>query len=142
MGIYLWHMLILSLCVGVATSFTLAPTPLGPGWWGLHLLVFTIVITVVWLISPNLLRLSNSLINTLSRLVPDGVSNAIRSLPPTVVAWAAAIVGVVMALASESGLSDLLTPRLVIGLPYVPAAALLIVVSAAALSRAAQIPEH
>ena len=142
MGIYLWHMLILSLCVGVAISFTLAPPPLGPGWWGLHLVVFTIVITVVWLISPTLLRLSDSVITALSSLVPDGVSNAIRSLPPTVVAWAAAIVGVVMALASESGLSDLLTPRLVIGLPYVPAAALLIVVSAAALSRAAQIPEH
>ena len=105
-------------------------------------MVFTIVITVVWLISPTLLRLSDSLIKTLSRLVPDGVSQAIRSLPPTVVAWAAAIVGVVMALASESGLSDLLTPRLVIGLPYVPAAALLILVSAAALSRAAQAHER
>jgi hypothetical protein len=58
------------------------------------------------------------------------------SLSPWITGVLAGCVGVVMALASESGLSDLLTQRNVIGLPYIPVVALGIIVGAAVICRA------
>jgi fucose 4-O-acetylase-like acetyltransferase len=136
MGIYLWHMIFLSVCVAIAMQLKLSPPALSAGWWALHLLVFAIVVTVVWFASPVLLRVSDSMVGVLSRPTPRGLVRGMGSLSPWITGVLAGCVGVVMALASESGLSDLLTQRNVIGLPYIPVVALGIIVGAAVICRA------
>lgn len=51
MGIYLWHIPVLTLLIGVVLLAGWQPAPLTPAWWSLHLLVVALVIPGAWLVA-------------------------------------------------------------------------------------------
>ena len=137
MGLYLWHMLALSACISVTLLAGLRPAPLSAGWWAEHLLALATTATIVWFAAPYLLRLAERMADALARLVPAKLASFLARQRPPAAAYAAVIAGLALMLTSESGIGDPLTPRSVLGLPYIPAVGLAVVAVVVAVSRAA-----
>ena len=139
MGIYLWHMLIVSLCVAAVMKTNLTPRASSGAWWLLHATVFSIVVITVWLLAPNMLRLADKLTYATSKIIPTRIATSMTRLPVPLVSLLAGCVGMVIMIASESGLSDPLTSRAVLGLPYAPWWALTLIIAACSIARKAAI---
>lgn len=45
-GVYLWHIPVMTVAVGLVWLLGAAPRPFGVGWWALHLTVFAVVLAV------------------------------------------------------------------------------------------------
>lgn len=50
-GIYLWHLPVLAVLVGVAVALGVQPEPFGPAWWAVHLGVLGLVLVASWLVA-------------------------------------------------------------------------------------------
>lgn len=136
MGIYLYHMLVLSALVAVLLLAGFAPPPLGLAWWVAHVVVLFVVVATVWFSAPLLLKLANLLAASLSRLLPRGLSRHLGRVPAWAASVCAALAGVNYLLMSESGISQPLEMRSVIYLPYVPVVALALIALIGILSHA------
>lgn len=134
MELYLWHMLGFTLAIGIVLATGIAPAPLTLGWWLLHVAVAALVVTIVWLLAPALARTARALAQLLGRLTSLNLARR----PVAVVMACAVLASATLLAVSESGMADPLQARIVIVLPYVPAAALVvlgIIVGAAHTSR-------
>jgi hypothetical protein len=134
MELYLWHMLGFTLAIGIVLASGIAPAPLTPGWWLLHVAVAALVVTIVWLLAPALARTAHVLAHLLGRVARLDLARR----PVAVVMACAVLASATLLAVSESGMADPLHARIVIVLPYVPAAALVvlgIIVGAAHTSR-------
>lgn len=137
-GVYLWHMLILSLLVGAVILTGTHPDVLSLPWWGLHIAVLAGVCLTVWIVAPVGLRLGDIISRSTCRLVPKPLQRTLGQIPGWAATTTCLLIGLGYVLASEAGLSDPLTGRLVLGLPYLPAALILILVLASGMTRASQ----
>ena len=140
MGLYLWHMLALSLCIAAALLSGLRPAPLSAGWWTVHLLALAATAAVVWFAAPPLLHLAERMAGALARLVPERLAGALPRQRPQAAATAAVVAGLTVMFISESGVGSPFALRSVLGLPYVPAVALVVVAAVVAAARAAGRP--
>lgn len=118
MEIYLWHMLVFTLAIAGVIALGTAPAALGLLWWVQHIAVAVVVLAVVWFAAPALGRLARRLAGVLGRLSPRlGLGTA----------WARVLLvvaGVALLCVSESGVSQPITPRIVVLFPYIPLVAL------------------
>jgi len=131
MELYLWHMLGFTLAIGVVLGTGYAPDTLSIAWWLLHLAVLAVVVGTVWLAAPLLGRTSVGLSGLLAR----AVRLRLDRWPVPVDMAVAAVASLSLLAVSESGLAQPLTPRVVIVLPYLPAAALVVLGVIAGLAR-------
>jgi hypothetical protein len=131
MELYLWHMLGFTLAIGVVLGTGYAPDTLSIAWWLLHLAVLAVVVGTVWLAAPLLGRTSVGLSGLLAR----AVRLRLDRWPVPVAVAVAAVASLSLLAVSESGLAQPLTPRVVIVLPYLPAAALVVLGVIAGLAR-------
>lgn len=138
MGLYLYHMLLLSLIVGALLLANFAPAPLGVAWWAAHLVVLTASVGILWAAAPALLRLADTISRTAGRLVPASAVEALQRTPSWIGALWTGLIGVQFMLMSESGISAPLEMRTVIGLPYLPAVALLAISVSAVIAHTLQ----
>lgn len=51
MGIYLWHIPVLTLLIGGVLALDWRPDPLSPAWWGVHLVVGCLVVVGAWVVA-------------------------------------------------------------------------------------------
>lgn len=123
MQIYLYHMILLSVIVGLLTTSGFGPQAASLVWWVVHIVVWALVITLVFLLAKPLAALSRKLNSALIK--PFGQ----RALTAQASTYRAAlgVTAVVVLLIASGGVNDLFTLRSVIGIPYIPAAALGIV---------------
>ena len=118
MEIYLWHMLVFTLAIAGVIALGTAPAALSLLWWVQHIAVAAVVLAVVWFAAPVLGRLARGVAGALGRAAP-------RLRLGT--AWARVLLvlaGVALLCVSESGVSEPITPRIVVLFPYVPLVAL------------------
>ena len=134
MGMYLLHMLLLALCVGMVIASGLRPSALSAGWWALHAVVLALVIGPSWLLTPVLMGSGGGSVALAQRLIPGDVAPRLRRWPVAPWLAAAGLAGLCLLLISESGLGKPLELRSVLGFPYLPivAVAALIVIGAIA----------
>lgn len=135
MGVYLWHMLLMTAAVGAVLATGLRPATMSPAWWALHLAVLAVVGSTVFLAAPVLLRAADRLAAALAAAVPGDVSRVLARAPVSVALAVAATAGVALLLISESGLAEPMTARDVIGIPYVPLLALAALAVVVAVAR-------
>jgi hypothetical protein len=122
MELYLWHMLGFTLAIGAVLATGFAPATLTPGWWLVHAAVAGVVVAVVWLLAPLLARTARGLAQLLGRVVRVDL----RRARVAVVMACAVVAGATLLAVSESGMADPFVPRIVIVLPYLPAASLVV----------------
>jgi Acyltransferase family len=121
MQIYLWHMLFVTLCVGLVLATGLRADALSLWWWVQHLVVAGCAVGSVWFASPWLGRLTAAIIGRLA----SAPSVRLRGVAPA--AGCLVLGGLTLLLVSDSGMGDPLTFRTVLGaLPFQPLAALLV----------------
>jgi hypothetical protein len=87
-------------------------------WWLQHIAVAAVVLAVVWFAAPALARLARGLAGLLGRAAPR------LTLGPTWARILLVVSGVALLCVSESGVGQLLTPRIVVLFPYIPLVAL------------------
>ena len=134
MGMYLLHMLLLAMCVGIVMAAGLRPSALSLGWWVLHAIVLMTVVALAWMLTPALMTSGRSSTALVARLIPDGVTARLRSSSVSLWRVLAALTGLCLLMISESGLAAALDVRPVLGIPYLPVAAVVILMLVAALA--------
>ena len=138
MQLYLWHVLVMALLVAAVLALGLTPPALSAGWWLIHVVVLVIDIAVILALAPVLDSVAKRLLSALSRLVPAGVDR----LPAAIARILAVALGLTTLLVSEGGLQDLFTVRTIVIIPYLPVAALVVLLGGTALAaRAAKPPK-
>jgi hypothetical protein len=131
MELYLWHMLGFTLAIGAVLAVGIAPAALSAGWWVLHAAVAALVVAVVWLLAPMLARVARALARLLGRLSGFDLGRG----PVALVMGCALVASACLLAVSESGVADPFRARIVIVLPYLPAAALVILAMIVAIAR-------
>lgn len=54
--VYLWHVPLVAVVIGMAWVIPIRPAPLGPAWWLLHVTVAVLVLTAAWLLAGPMAR--------------------------------------------------------------------------------------
>ena len=134
MGMYLLHMLLLALCVGVVLTAGLRPIALSLGWWALHALVLAIIVGFAWVLTPALMKSGSGSAALVARLIPGGPAAKLRGGPLSLWLALTALAGLCLLMISESGLAAALHVRPVLGIPYLPVVAVVILMLVAALA--------
>lgn len=119
MGLYVFHMLVMTVVVGLVIALAWAPSVLSPLWWGLHLLVFVVVLLITWFISPLLQKVSS--------VIAQGIAKVCPAIESTLARVCILLAAAACLLISEGSLAEPWTYRTVVGIPYVPIVALVIV---------------
>jgi hypothetical protein len=135
MGMYLLHMLLLALSIGIVLALDLRPRALSLGWWALHAIVLFIVVTLAWVLTPSLMKSGSGSAVLGARLIPYRLAARLRGGPVRLWLALSALAGLCLLMISESGLAAALHVRPVLGIPYLPVAAVVTLVLLAALSR-------
>jgi fucose 4-O-acetylase-like acetyltransferase len=134
MGMYLLHMLFLAACIGVVLSAGLHPTPLSVAWWLLHAGVLGVAAGISWSLAPTLIKAGGRVAATSRRVLPRALIASAGGAPARTWLIIAGVSGLMLLLVSESGVGSALEIRVVKGIPYLPAAAVILLVIAAALA--------
>lgn len=134
MGMYLLHMLLLALCIGLVIAAGLRPSALSLGWWAIHVVVLACVVTLAWVLTPALMKSGTSSAALVARLIPDGAAARLQGGPVALWLAVTALGGLCVLMISESGLGAALHVRPVLGIPYLPIAAVVIVMLVAAVA--------
>lgn len=135
MGVYLWHMLLMTVAVGAVLATGLTPATMSAAWWLLHGAVLAAVAIAVFLAAPGLLRAADRFAAALATAVPDAARTRLARAPVPVTLALAAVAGIALLLVSESGLADPVSARSVIGIPYVPLVAVAVLAAVVAAAR-------
>ena len=139
MELYVYHVLLMALLISVVLALGIAPAALSAGWWALHLLILAVDVGALLLLAPALRALSSGLVAVLARGVPARLSRILTAGARARALAVAFVLGIAVLLVSEGGVNDLVTPRVVVVLPYVPIVALaLITAGTAVAARASQ----
>ena len=134
MGMYLLHMLFLAACIGVVLSAGLHPTPLSLAWWLLHAGVLGVAAGIAWWLAPTLITAGSRVAATARRPLPRTLVASAGRAPARAWLALAGVAGLTLLLVSESGVGSALEIRVVKGLPYLPAGAVILLVIVAALA--------
>ena len=134
MGMYLLHMLLLALFVGVVIAAGLRPSALSASWWVLHAVVLAIVAGLAWVLTPVLMQSGRRSAALVQRVTPGEI--AVRLRGGSVALWlaASALAALCLLLISESGMGKAFEFRWVLGLPYLPVVAVAILMVVAAIA--------
>jgi len=139
MELYVYHVLVMALLISGVLALNIAPAALSAGWWTLHLVVLAIDAGLLLLLAPALRALSSWLTAALARGVPASLARMLANGPRSRALILAFVLGITVLLVSEGGVNDLVTPRIVVVLPYMPIVALaLLAVGSAVAARASQ----
>ena len=139
MELYVYHVLLMALLISGVLALNIAPAALSASWWALHLVVLAIDAGTLLLLAPTLRHLSSRLTAALARGVPASLARMLANGPRSRALVVAAALGITVLLVSEGGVNDLVTPRVVVVLPYVPIVALaFLTVGTAVATRASQ----
>jgi hypothetical protein len=134
MGMYLLHMLFLAACIGVVLSAGIHPTPLSLAWWLLHAGVLGVAAGISWSLAPTLIKAGGRVAATSRRVLPRALIASAGGAPARTWLIIAGVSGLMLLLVSESGVGSALEIRVVKGIPYLPAAAVILLVIVAALA--------
>lgn len=142
MQVYLHHMLFLVLLVLPFLVSKSTTHPLTLMWWGQHLLVFALTLSLVLLAAPSLRRGSQGLARQLARIWPQVIRERLRAMPR---AWARTLIaatGVLLLIQSTTGVGDFLAPRKVVAVTVYPIATwVMIMLSISLQSATAQVSD-
>ena len=138
MGLYLWHMLFLALGIAVVLKTGYSPDALTLGWWAVHILVLLVAVSAVWFLAPSLLKLGDKAADLCARIFGRKAGLRASDSKPWAGKALAVVVGLNLIMISESGVANPFEPRTVLGVPYLPAVSLLIILLCVGLARAAR----
>jgi peptidoglycan/LPS O-acetylase OafA/YrhL len=70
-GVYLWHIPVVTVVVGLASALRLDTPPLGPAWWVVHLLAVGTVLPLAWVLAGRAARVEAGVLARTSSLPPQ-----------------------------------------------------------------------
>lgn len=122
MQVYLHHMLFLVLLVLPFLAAKSVTEPLTLMWWGQHVLVFALTLTLVLLAAPGLRRGSRTLARALARVWPPSARQRLANMSRGWARVLIAMTGVLLLIQSTTGIGDFLAPRHVVAVTVYPLA--------------------
>ena len=106
-GVYLWHIPVVGIVVGVVLLVGARPEPLGPAWWALHVVGAAVVLSTAWVVAGWAGRADRALLargSTRPSWPRSAVAVAVGALPLVILTsaetgyatwWGAGLLGLV-----------------------------------------------